>query len=389
MRALALGVVALALVSSSALGQQDALMQHYHAYSAALQTGDLATADREAASALELSIVRDRNGGHTGVLALNLAIVRIDEGRRHEAIEPAQKALQIAHDDPNAGVDPRLATLIAANATFDAQDVNSANNLGIALQATRADDPWQSDIYAAANALGAWQFARGQYRDAIITMRVAVAAIASASGAPNVKADAQMLLASSLILQGATDGFSSASASEARGALVDALVALHGDIRELEPNEAIPDRERQYATTLAWFRILSGLIASQAIDHVATTPELPSLDVPRRSQTPLCKMSFQADPPPRYPPHQDYGRSVGAVAIHWETDEAGAFRRVEVISSVGADFAAEVQAVMHSWRMKKLDGSPAGCTIATWGIQSVNFANVAGQTSRRGSLMVH
>ena len=390
MRAVVLATIAALTIATASVAQQETIGQHYRAYNAALQSGDLATAEREAAVALRMSEAQDAQGGHTAVLALNLATTRLALGHDADAIVPAREALRLAQSNPNAGVDPRLAALVASHAAFHSQDAATGDALNTALQAMRADDPWPGDIYSAAVALGEWQFAQHQYQDAVPTMRLAVATSAGSSDPMHAKANAQVALASTLIMQSASPrGLTATSGTEARTALVEAIIALQPGLRELEPNEAIPPAEHQYAIALAWLRILNGLISSQGVEGVSPNPRFPPFDLPRRSQTPLCKMSFRADPLPRYPPHQDFSGGVGAVALHWETDESGAFRRMEVIASVGSDFGDEVRAVMHQWKMVKLDGSLPGCTMSGWGIQSVSFDGWPDSTSRSGALLVH
>jgi predicted negative regulator of RcsB-dependent stress response len=88
------------------------LMTHYRAYRAAFEAGDLATAETEAAATLQASVARDGEGGRTGVLALNLAQVRLQRGRVAEAYAPALQAFTIASARPDAGVDPLLARLV-------------------------------------------------------------------------------------------------------------------------------------------------------------------------------------------------------------------------------------------------------------------------------------
>jgi hypothetical protein len=220
-------------------------------------------------------------------------------------------------------------------------------------------------------------------------MRLAVATSGASSDATRAKANAQVALASTIIMQSGARGLTPASATEARTALVEAMIALRTDLQPLNANEPIPASERQYAIALSWFRILNGLVSSEGIEGVATDPALSPFDLPRRSAAPLCKMIFQAEPPPRYPPHQDFAGGVGAVALHWETDESGAFSRIEVIASVGVDFENEVRAVMSRWKMIKQSDSPPNCTMSSWGIQTVSFEGWPDSTSRNGALLVH
>jgi hypothetical protein len=69
-------ILTLALVALPAAAQTpNPVVGHYRAYNAALERGDLATAETEARAALAASEMRDGDGGSTAVLALNLAHV--------------------------------------------------------------------------------------------------------------------------------------------------------------------------------------------------------------------------------------------------------------------------------------------------------------------------
>jgi hypothetical protein len=68
------------LTVASATAQTNPVLQHYRAYAAALERGDLATATTEAQAALAASEARDGDGGRTAVLSLNLATVQLWAG---------------------------------------------------------------------------------------------------------------------------------------------------------------------------------------------------------------------------------------------------------------------------------------------------------------------
>lgn len=71
-----------ALFATAAIAQEPpSVVAYYQQYSAALEHGDLAAAERAAASALAASEQRDGNGGRTPILALNLAGTRVQLGQ--------------------------------------------------------------------------------------------------------------------------------------------------------------------------------------------------------------------------------------------------------------------------------------------------------------------
>lgn len=110
-------IVGVALTGLAAAGQGETpppnpVVEHYKAYTAALQRQDFATAETEAAAALEASVQAYGDEGRTAVLALNLADVRLVRGNLDAAVAPAQKALALAEARGSAsGVDARLARL--------------------------------------------------------------------------------------------------------------------------------------------------------------------------------------------------------------------------------------------------------------------------------------
>jgi hypothetical protein len=371
------------LTAAAASAQTNPIVEHYRAYQAAIDHGDLATAEREAEAALQASEQRDGDSGHTAALALNLAVVRLSEGHAADALAPAQRARGLAETNSTSGVDVRFARLVEAHAAFLMQqgatpvaDAPPAAapppQLIDALAAMRSDDPWGDEIFSAAADLAQWQFAHRQYHEAAASWEIAVGASSALPDAAHVKAATQVKMAGALIMQGATERFTTDSATKTRTALVEALNMLSADLHRLAPSEQPSTSMREYAAGLAWYRVFRYLIDSQ---HVQA-PNQPAWALTDRDESEphvACKMTIRAQPLPQYPAHQSNNGGVGAVTLYWETDDTGAFRRIEVIAAVGADFADSVRAVMNRWRMVKAEGSSEGCTMQDWGLRSVNF----------------
>jgi hypothetical protein len=147
---------AVLLTVATAVAQTNPVIEHYRAYTAALDRGDLATATTEAQAALTASEARDGDGGRTAVLALNLATVHLWAGRPEQARPAAQRALDLARAGAQ-GVDPFMAEIILArsvlaiDASADAAAQLNALLTNPAIAALPA-----ADIYSAAQQLGIW-----------------------------------------------------------------------------------------------------------------------------------------------------------------------------------------------------------------------------------------
>src|SRR5262249_11451287 len=92
------GVWAALWLSGAAFAQtpaSDPVMANYHAYRAAMNSGDFAAAEAAAAAALNASETRDGDGGHTAVLAENLAVVRLYQHEPATAYAPALRAYRL------------------------------------------------------------------------------------------------------------------------------------------------------------------------------------------------------------------------------------------------------------------------------------------------------
>jgi hypothetical protein len=83
-----LALVLMTLTLSAAEAQappNGSVLDHYRAYRAAFDQGDISGAEAPAQAALLASQTQDGEGGRTGVLALNLALVKLWLGKPAEA----------------------------------------------------------------------------------------------------------------------------------------------------------------------------------------------------------------------------------------------------------------------------------------------------------------
>ena len=157
-----------------AVGQQAAIpiTEHYRAYRAALERGDLSVADAEAAAALAQSQARDGNGGNTAALALNLALVRLSEGNRAQALAPAQLAAMLANNS-QTHVNPMIADIALKRSLLGPGDA-SAQDLSAILAAAEAHGGLDEYVYDGAADLGGWALDQNQLETALAAWRVAI-----------------------------------------------------------------------------------------------------------------------------------------------------------------------------------------------------------------------
>jgi hypothetical protein len=165
------------LLATSAFAQQpnSSVETHYARYRAAIERGDVHDAESAATAALDASRQRDGDGGHTATLAYNLALVRIDDGRAGEAIEPATLALRIAEAGSASGLDPLLARLAFGQAQLAISPEQGASSLANALSDAAQRTDLDDRAFRAAAALGTWALEREQYEVARVAWAQAVA----------------------------------------------------------------------------------------------------------------------------------------------------------------------------------------------------------------------
>src|SRR5689334_13199465 len=120
MRALVATLVC-ALSSVPAFGQAtaaDPVAAHFRDYRAAIDRKDFTAAEAAATAALEAS--EAANGSSTAVLALNLALLRLSLAEPARALEPAQRAHELAANNRGSGVDALLASVTLGRAELAA-----------------------------------------------------------------------------------------------------------------------------------------------------------------------------------------------------------------------------------------------------------------------------
>ena len=163
-RALFVLCLALAMAAPTQGGaQSNPVTEQYRIYRAALAANDLEAAERAAEAALAASEARDGDGGSTAVLAMNLALLRLQKGDRAEALAPARRARALAEAQASANVDVELARLTVLRAEYAINPQEGAEPLLQQLRAYGARPGAAAEAYPAAVELGLQAFADQQY----------------------------------------------------------------------------------------------------------------------------------------------------------------------------------------------------------------------------------
>jgi len=379
MRGLLLAGVIVVAAALTAAAQPQTIGQHFRAYNAALESGDLATAEREAAAALQLSESQDGDGGHTAVLALNLATTRLSAGHGADALAPAQRALRLARANSDSGVDARLATLVEAHAALMSPGEMAARDAAQRLIAALSDPQlhgFDADAYSAAADLGAWHFSHEHYREARQAWLVAGNfSTGSPFGGDVGRAYANVGVASAIVMYALRHPLMADDAQVARGALDSALAALRPHLTAVPAGAPIPGGLREYALADAWYMMLWQQMSARNLhpERVARDDPTEPPNLPDGDARPPCKRTPVMIPPIHFPMVQNDAQNMGAVIVLIQTDDAGAVTRYEVLATVGAGFAGPTN-VMRQWRYQRAPDAEPGCRLAMQTVVRVNYA---------------
>lgn len=390
MRLPAFVICAMLLVSAQAPG--DAVMSHYRAYAAALAAGDLNRAESEAHDALQASQARDQRGGRTGVLALNLARVRLANDHRAEAYEPAALALDIARNTPDSRVDSLLARLTLGRAELSDQHQEDGRALLLqALSEARTRPDFGADAYEAALDLSNWTLSRELFEESAAAwayaaeyspfasgdQRLALGEARTAQGAALIS----LAVANELRTQRRGQGLTGSilPGPDQRDAYRSAQTALLEAERVLLPmamvrgeGDGLTVAQRDYALARAWRGIIATRLSSNEL-RVIEAPDEEDIEIP--GGKPACPVRVNTEPGPTYPRSALEGVTfqVGVVVLRIHTDEAGA-ADIRVAGAVPREpFQSAVERVASRWTVERLPGGAPDCRIPPVVFTSVTF----------------
>ncbi|MGQ0534417.1 MAG: hypothetical protein ACT4OF_17255 [Caulobacteraceae bacterium] len=366
-------------ISPRASAQTNPVLQHYRSYIAALERGDLAAAATEAQAALAASEARDGDGGRTAVLSLNLATVHLMAGRPEQARPAARRALDLARAGAE-GVDPMMAEIVLARSILATNPTAAAAaRLHALLTNPAAQELPAREIYAAAEYLGDWGLAHGDFDLAQRAWALAGAHPEGSVFGERYGLGRARTSEGAAIIMDELDrsGRFGQSEGDAAHALLSEAVRVLQPLSQVEsPTFELTLAQQTYAVARAWMMALESklYIDGQRVPETPTEAqgdadglsEIGPIDLTR----PRCMMRVIAEPQPRYP---DYNQ-VAAVMLFFRVNAQGEIVAHQIAARAGSEeFAAAIERVVGRWRVERLPESPANCRVEANILQGVRF----------------
>jgi len=250
LRALTLAFVC--VLATHANATPDPVTWNYEQYRAAIDRGDTPAAEAAAAAALAASQERDGEGGATATLAYNLALVRIDDGRPAEALEPATLARRIAEANPTIGLDPLNARLVYGQAQLAASPAQGVATLRTALTDATERRAVDDRAFRAAAALGAWALEQEQYGLARSAWAQAVSHVNGQAPADILARERARTAQAVAIIAEHAESPRAAARDQAYALLTDAMDALYPYAIERADDNALTPFQAAYAEAAGW-----------------------------------------------------------------------------------------------------------------------------------------
>ena len=390
-------VAATLFICAQAPAPENPVIAHYRAYRTALDAGDLATAETEADAALQASVARSGQGGRTGVLALNLAQVRLQRGRVAEAYAPALQAFE-ASQNSASGVDPLLARLTLGRAELtDDRYRQARERLMPALTEANARPDLFPDAYNAAADLGRRLMRENSYAQGASAWREALTFADRVEGdSTYVRAEARLGFGIAQLsyathryrMQGERSFDTNIHVDleeefgPARRALIEAagivrpLAYQQGQTQDLTPAQSI------FGTAVAWRMMLDSYLLSN--DQRVTLNTLrgdeararaeEDISAPSRGSGPQCEVELIAEPRPNFPAQAQSYFSGGALVTRVTLDANGQVSDTRVAAAVPERWFAEaVSRVAPQWTIRRLPDSLPNCQMPPLMFQSWVF----------------
>lgn len=361
---------------------------HFRASQEAIRRGDLVTAETEAAAALTESVNRYGDGGRTAVLAVNLAQLRLALRQYERAVEPARLALRLSEaNQVAAGIDPRFARLLLAQAELPDGGVPGAERLEQAIAAAKHEPQMQADALAASIELGKRALAEDRHRQARVAWATAVDLLEPQSSPNSLPlAQARLGLAAAGILELARTESPGTALNRRLGPTsayrepAELLVQVIDGVAEqalgARDPEAAPRAQSLFAQAVAWRGVVNAKLRSEhrELRRPPEPKEWASEIGAARHALPPCDAGVIATPEPRYPPAKFVSGGVGSVVMRMKFSESGHVEESRVEAAVGgASFSESVSDVASQWRLVKRDPAETDCRLARERFLSVTY----------------
>lgn len=321
------------------------MMAAYRAYTAALQSGDLNEAERHAA--LALSAAEESASNKRGILAINLATVRLDLGRRSDAIAPANRAAELLIEG-DSGLAPELVELVQGRAQLDTAQRKSVDRLIKAIKKAQNAGIDSGVIYDSAFEFGPVLVNLKRHRDALEVLE-----IARADPANDIDKISSLLYTavSYVYLDQGKKGI----------ALIDEAMMLAVPYLPRERTVWTP-ADFLFSQLRAWRAVTLNTLLDDERRRLSSF-ELPNFPMPDPG---LCPLRVIAEPLPKYPKSQVDIGSIGSLVVGFDAAEDGTISDVVVLASAPqvGDFSQAVLKVASSWRAERAKDAPVDCKLA-------------------------
>jgi hypothetical protein len=348
----------------------DPVVAHFRDYRAAIDRKDFTAAEAAATAALEAS--EAVNGSSTAILALNLALLRLSLAEPARALEPAQRAHELAANNRGSGVDALLASLTLGRAELAANVAAGAERSTGAIKEAEARKEFLAEAYAAAVALGEWGIAQGEYESGRAAWIAAERLAPAGAGDPDLARGRARLNEGAAIFLGGVNRprnysarnsatvTASTAAHEADAAFSEAQRLLRRHAFPTETTEELSIGQVLYAQAMAWQGALRARLKSQ--DETLRTEIAMVGDPPARAGMPVpCTYLIIFDSL-NYPPAALNRLGAGAVVLHTRFDDKGNVVRQEIAAGVPpGSFVDATRRSMSETRSELAPGSPPSC----------------------------
>ena len=369
MRAL-LALVFMTLTLSAAEAQAPAdgsVLDHYRAYRAAFDQGDISGAEAPAQAALLASQTQDGEGGRTGVLALNLALVKLWLGKSAEAYEPALLAVRIADTQGDAsGVDPALAQLTLGRAEMVSNPAQGAERIEIALERIGDRTDLDEHAHAAALALGAWARDQSSYDRA---RRAFATAAVYARGASNPAYSHAVARTAegALVIVADRRRHGRAAMREAYAILTEAMEELWPLALVASEDNQLTPAQRAFARAMAWRSIAADVGRPRGEDG----------DVQNLIGVVACHYRISGtfgDLSRFYPARALRRGDQGVIVVRVSFDQEGRAVGTQIAAGAPIDtFADSAADLATQFRLVRTDNSPPNCVMPNARFFAINF----------------
>ncbi len=353
------------LLVTTALAQQpnSSVEAHYARYRVAIEAGDASGAEAAASAALAASQLRDGNGGATGTLAYNLALVRIDAGRPAEALEAATLARQIAESGSAGGLDPLAARLVFGQAQLAAAPQDGAQFLSAALTEASSRTDVDDRAFRAAAALGGWAFEQEQYALARTAWSHAVTHMRGQAPADILARErARTASAVAMIAEHANNPRAS-ERDQAYAILSDAMEALYPFAIEQADDGALTPFQIAFAEAAGW----------RGYGRAAYTPREQIVQRNIQGQ-PVCQTYWSGGRGFDAALLASFDGSVGVGVFRILLTEDGRITAVDTAFATPAqEFSSNVTPLLARLRARRASNAEAGCVMPSVTFQTMVF----------------